>query len=78
MASASGSGALRQCTKFLLPGMIECLAKLAATSDEDVAAERNIATAAEINKAFSALFTYVPEDSRMSFSLFLCSTRLNV
>ena len=56
MASVSGSSILRQCAKFLLPGMIECLAKLAAASDEEPNAEQRIAIMGEIHKAISVLF----------------------
>ncbi|OCH91331.1 clathrin-coated vesicle protein [Obba rivulosa] len=64
MASTSGSPALRQCTRLLLPGMIERLAKIAASSDDDTGAEQNLATLSEIYRAFNAMFFSLPEDLR--------------
>lgn len=75
MASVSGSSALRQCTKFLLPGMIECLAKMAAVSEEEAASEQRIATVAEVYKAFSALFTNIPDESRKPHPSLYCTSR---
>ncbi|PIL25912.1 hypothetical protein GSI_11665 [Ganoderma sinense ZZ0214-1] len=64
MASTSGNPILRQCTRLLLPGLVECLAKAATSSDETSPPERVMATVGEINKAFSALFLSLPEDLR--------------
>ncbi|KAH9948465.1 ARM repeat-containing protein [Amylocystis lapponica] len=63
LASTSGNVALRQCAKLLLPGMIECLAQIAAASDDD-ASGRQLATMGEIYKAFSALFLSFSEELR--------------
>ena len=71
MASASGNTILRQCTRLLLPGLVECLAKAAASSDEPSPPERVMAIVGEINKALSALFLALGEDLReyISYSL---------
>ena len=66
MASTSGNPILRQCTRLLLPGLVECLAKAAASSDEASPPEHVMATVGEINKAFSALFLSLSEDLRTS------------
>ncbi|KZT05196.1 clathrin-coated vesicle protein [Laetiporus sulphureus 93-53] len=63
LASTSGNAALRQCARLLLPGMIECLAKIAA-SVGDQASERQLATVGEIYKGFAALFSSLQEDLR--------------
>ena len=65
MASTSGNPILRQCARLLLPGLVECLAKAAASSDEASPPERVTATVGEINKAFSSLFLSISEELRM-------------
>ncbi|KAJ8482572.1 hypothetical protein ONZ51_g5279 [Trametes cubensis] len=64
MASTTGNPILKQCTRLLLPGLIECLAKAAASSDDATPSEQVLATVSEINKALSALFLSLPEDIR--------------
>ncbi|GBE87132.1 clathrin-coated vesicle protein [Sparassis crispa] len=64
MASASGNAALRQCARLLLPGMIECLVKIAASSIEGTVSEQHLAILGEIYKAFSTLFLSIAEDIR--------------
>ena len=61
IASTHGSPALRQCTKLLLPGMIECLAKIAATEPSETY-DMQIQIAGEIFKAFSTLFTSTADE----------------
>ncbi|PCH43056.1 ARM repeat-containing protein [Wolfiporia cocos MD-104 SS10] len=61
LASTSGHAALRQCAKRLLPGMIECLAKIAAS---DKGLDQQVAIIGEIFKAFAALFASLPEELR--------------
>lgn len=63
-ASASGNPVLKQCTRLLLPGLVECLAKGAASSDDASPSEQVLATVSEIHKALSALFQSLPEDIR--------------
>ncbi|OSD03664.1 ARM repeat-containing protein [Trametes coccinea BRFM310] len=64
MASTTGNPLLKQCTRHLLPGLVECLAKVAALSDDDKPSEHVLATVGEINKALSALFLALSEDIR--------------
>ncbi|KAI0946131.1 hypothetical protein AcV7_010182 [Taiwanofungus camphoratus] len=64
LASTSGHAVLCQCAKLLLPGLIECLAKVAALSDEETSSGLQSATIAEIYKAFSAMFLSLTEDLR--------------
>ncbi|KAI0717727.1 ARM repeat-containing protein [Cerioporus squamosus] len=64
MASTSGNPILRQCTRLLLPGLMECLAKAAASSDEASPPERVMVTVGEIHKALTALFMSLGEDLR--------------
>ncbi|KAI1790592.1 clathrin-coated vesicle protein [Ganoderma leucocontextum] len=64
MTSTSGNPILRQCTRLLLPGLVECLAKAAASSDEASPPELVMATVGEINKALSTLFLSLSEDLR--------------
>ncbi len=61
IASLHGSSALRQCAKLLLPGMIECLAKIAATESSKTS-DLQIQIVGEIFKAFAALFTSTSEE----------------
>lgn len=61
VASIHGSPALRQCAKLLLPGLIECIAKIAVSEESDVL-ERHSQILAEAFKSFSALFTSTPDD----------------
>ncbi|KAI0830170.1 ARM repeat-containing protein [Trametes gibbosa] len=64
MASITGNPILKQCTRLLLPGLVECLAKAAASSDDATPSEKVLATVNEIHKATSALFQSVPEELR--------------
>lgn len=64
-ASASGSVMLRQCTKTLLPGMVEYVAKVAGMAGEETALQSHLPAVGEIIKAFGTLFTTIPEDLRV-------------
>lgn len=61
MASVHGSPALRQCTKLLMPGIIECIAKIAASEQADFP-ELHTQIIAEAYKAFAALFAATSDD----------------
>ncbi|TFY58733.1 hypothetical protein EVJ58_g6238 [Rhodofomes roseus] len=63
LASTSGNAALRHCAKHLLPGMVECLAKIAASIADD-ATDSQLAMADEIFKALTALISSLPEELR--------------
>ncbi|KAI8972549.1 ARM repeat-containing protein [Trametes punicea] len=64
IASTTGNPILKQCTRLLLPGLVECLAKAAASSDDATPSDQVLATVGEINKALSALFLSLSEDIR--------------
>ena len=68
-ASASGSVLLRQCTKTLLPGMVEYVAKVAGMAGEEAALQSHLPAVGEIIKAFGTLFTTIPEDLRESLCM---------
>ncbi|THG96188.1 hypothetical protein EW026_g5595, partial [Hermanssonia centrifuga] len=63
IASTLGNRSLRNCVKLLLPGMIECIAKIVA-GDENETPDLRTQIVGEIWKAFSALFSSTPEDLR--------------
>lgn len=65
LASTSGNVVLRHCAKLLLPGMVECLAKIAASVGND-ASDAQLAMADEIFKALAALFSSLSEELRES------------
>lgn len=62
MASTSGLPALQHVTRLLLPGMIDCVAQIAAMDDE-ASYDRRSQIIGEIWKAFSALFTSTAEEN---------------
>lgn len=62
IASAIGSPSLQQCSRLLLPGMIECIAKIAALEGESTGMRTQIV--AEIWRAFAALFSSSSEENR--------------
>ena len=55
---------LGDCAKFLLPALIEYVAKMAPLIDDGSASEQHVTAIGEIWKAFAALFTSAPEDQR--------------
>lgn len=61
LTSVHGSPALRQCVRLLLPGMIECIAKISATQQGN-SSELQSQIVGEIFKAFAALFTATAEE----------------
>lgn len=61
-ASAMGNPALQHCARLLLPGMIECIARVAALEGE--ATEVRIQIVGEMWKAFAALFTSSSEENK--------------
>ena len=72
IASTAGNPALQRATKLLLPGMIECVATIAATDDEG-SYERRSQVVGEIWKAFAALFTSTAEELRKASHLITLS-----
>ena len=63
MASTSGNPVLQRTARLLLPGMIECVAKIAVISD-DASYERRSQIIGEIWKAFAALYASASEELR--------------
>lgn len=55
---------LCDCPKFLLPALIEYVAKMAPLIDDGSASDQQLAAIPEIWKAFSAFFASTPEDQR--------------
>jgi hypothetical protein len=55
---------LRQCARFLLPALIEYIAKMTPLVDDVSISEQHLAAIAEVWKAFAVLFTSIPEDQR--------------
>lgn len=55
---------LRRSAKFLLPSLVEYVAKMAPAVDDSSISEQQVAAIGEVWKAFAALFASVPEDQR--------------
>lgn len=64
VASTSGNAILRHCSKLLIPGLIEYIAKLAPLVNDGSISESHSAAIGEVWKAFSAFFISIPEDQR--------------
>jgi HEAT repeat-containing protein 5 len=62
---------LRQCAKFLLPALIEYIAKMVPLVDDGSVSEQHLASISEVWKAFAMLFTSVPNDQREFSAFFL-------
>jgi hypothetical protein len=73
LASSSGSPTLRQCTRLLIPGLVEFTAKIAPSVQEGTVTEGQAAAISEVWKAFAALHTLTPENLR-KFSQLLAIT----
>ena len=63
-ASSSGNPTLRQCTRLLVPGLVEFTAKMASPVHEGTTSEANAASIIEVWKAFTSLFTGTAEHLR--------------
>jgi hypothetical protein len=64
LASSSGSSTLRQCTRLLIPGLVEFTAKISPSVHEGTITEGQAASISEVWKAFAALHTSTPENLR--------------
>ncbi|TFK38873.1 clathrin-coated vesicle protein [Crucibulum laeve] len=64
VASTSGNALLRQCTRLLIPGLVEFIAKMSPLVHDGSVSDSQVAAIGEVWKAFSALFTSIPEDKR--------------
>lgn len=64
VAASTGNLMLRHCTKMLLPGLVEYVARIATALADGGATDKDIAGASEVIKAFAAFFAVVPPDQR--------------
>ena len=64
LASSSGSSTLRQCTRLLIPGLIEFTAQIVPFVHEGTITEGQATSISEVWKAFAALHTSTPENLR--------------
>ena len=63
VASSAGSPVLRECTKQLLPGLVEFIAKMV---NSGTIGEARVAAIGEVWKAFSTFLSSIPENQRTS------------
>ena len=68
MASSLGNPALQLCTKLLMPGMIECIAKIASSDEKEISVEMHVQIVGEVLKAFSALFLSTADENSESYA----------
>ncbi|CAK5273821.1 unnamed protein product [Mycena citricolor] len=61
-AATSGNLLLQKCTKLLIPGLIEFIAKIAPMVMDGSVTETHVAAIGEVWKAFSAYYASVPEE----------------
>jgi len=64
LASSSGNPTLRQCSRLLVPGLIEFVAKMAHLIHDGTVTETMAAAISEVWKAFTALFSSTAEEYR--------------
>ena len=69
LAAASGNKMLNHCIKLLLPGLIEYVASVAASANEQASQDALVKGTDEILKAFAAFFVSTPDEFRMQFVL---------
>ena len=69
LAAASGNKMLNHCIKLLLPGLIEYVASVAASVNEQASQDALVKGTDEILKAFAAFFVSIPDEFRMQFAL---------
>jgi HEAT repeat-containing protein 5 len=69
LASHSGGLVLRQCTKILIPSLVEYIINIAALAAEGTIKDFHVSAVAEIWKAFSALFNTITEPQRLSLHI---------
>ncbi|PFH53326.1 hypothetical protein AMATHDRAFT_55203 [Amanita thiersii Skay4041] len=65
VASSGGSSVLRECTRQLLPGLIEFIAGMVPSVNDGTISEAHIAAIGEVHKAFASFFSSVPGDQRI-------------
>ncbi|KAF7308406.1 Clathrin-coated vesicle protein [Mycena chlorophos] len=64
VASTSGNPLLHHCTRLLIPGLVEYIAKMAPLVSDGSISEQHAAAVGEVWKAFSALFGSASEEQK--------------
>ncbi|KAF7309872.1 Clathrin-coated vesicle protein [Mycena indigotica] len=64
VASTSGNPLLHQCTRLLVPGLVEYIAKMAPLVSDGTISGPHAAVVGEVWKAFSALYGFAPEEQK--------------
>jgi len=64
LGSSAGNPTLRQCSRLLVPGLIEFVAKMAPLIHDGTVTEAMAAAISEVWKAFTALFSSTAEEYR--------------
>lgn len=64
VASMSGNILLHQCSKLLVPALIEYIAKIAAQDTDGKVSDTDLLVMEEVWKAFSAIFVSITEMQR--------------
>ena len=64
LASSSGNPTLRQCSRLLVPGLIEFVAKMVPLIHDETVTETMAAAISEVWKAFATLYTSTTEENR--------------
>jgi hypothetical protein len=72
-ASSLGSPVLLECTRQVLPGLVEFIAKMAPLLNDGNISEARTAAVGEVWKAFSAFFSSIPENQRTLIAVLLTS-----
>lgn len=71
LASATGSVALKACTRILLPGTVDFVVRVVPSLRDASISEHHLAAIGEIWKAFVGFYTTSQEDIRTSFLIIL-------
>jgi HEAT repeat-containing protein 5 len=76
VAAGTGNVLLRQCTKFLIPGLIEYIAKVSPAVADGSVSETSLSAISEVWKAFASFFNSTPEALRefLILQLITCSS----
>jgi hypothetical protein len=68
LAASSGNPTLLQCTKVLMPALIEYLISIAGLLDDGTVSDYRVSALGEIWKAFLGFFGSVNDSQRMKLS----------
>ena len=74
-ASSLGSPVLAECTRQVLPGLVEFIAKMAPLLNDGNISDARTAAVGEVWKAFSAFFSSIPENQRTLIAVLLTSAQ---